>query len=147
MVKKISTLVLSLLVCLGSFAQISNGARKAYERAIDAYLEKDFETAHSELNKAENKSPNYALVHFLRAQMLQELGRDGLALESLKKGLEIDDSEYPKGWFQLAELCWGEGLYDDGKRAIESFKLSKAYDRFVADTTLQKHYVLSLIHI
>lgn len=139
--KKISILFLSLLVCLGSFAQITNGARKAYERAIDAYLEKDFDTAHSELKKAENKSPNYALVYFLRAQLLQETGRDGLAIEALKKGLEIDDSKYPRGWFQLSELCWGKGMYEDGKRAIDSFKSSIEYEKFVADTMLKSHYI------
>ncbi len=140
MFKKILTLGISLLICLGSCAQVSKGARKAYERAIDAYVEKDFATAQSELNKAINKSPEFALAYFLRAQILQDEGSEVFAVDALKKGLEIDDSEYPRGWFQLAELCWGEGLYDDGKSAIESFKNSKAYDRFIADTVLQKHY-------
>ncbi len=141
MLKKILTLFLSLFVCLSSLAQVSKGAMKAYERAIDAYVVQDYVTAYTELNKAENKSPKFALVYFLRAQLLQDENRDSFAIEALKKGLEIDDSEYPKGWFQLAELCWGEGLYEDGKSAIESFKNSKAYDRFVADSTLQNHYV------
>ena len=141
MVKKILIIVLSLFVCLSSFGQVSKGAMKAYERAIDAYVAKDYTTAYAELNKAENKSPNFAFVYFLRAQILQDENRDSFAIESLKKGLEIDDSENPLGWFHLADLCWGEGLYEDGQLAIESFKNSKAYDRFVADSTLQNHYL------
>ena len=63
MVKKILTLVLSLFFCLSSFAQVSKGAMKAYERAIDAYVVKDYATAYAELNKAETKSPNFAFVY------------------------------------------------------------------------------------
>ena len=46
--------------------------------------------------------------------------KDSLAIESLKKGLNIDDSKYQR--MVWLELCWGEGRYEEGKLAMESFK-------------------------
>ena len=104
-------LIIVLFACWGFIsvqAQVSKGAEKAFYRAVEAYNQKDFKLAYQELIKAENKSPNFADVYFLRAQILRDENKSHFAIDVLKKGLEIDDSKYLRGWFELAELCWGK---------------------------------------
>ncbi|MAO45657.1 MAG: hypothetical protein CL823_00755 [Crocinitomicaceae bacterium] len=140
----VKKLLVVLFACWGFISvqsQVSKGAEKAFYRAVEAYNQKDFKLAYQELNKAENKSPNYADVYFLRAQILRDENKSHFAIDVLKKGLEIDDSKYLRGWFELAELCWGEGRYEEGVIAIESFNETKAFNKFVNDTTLRKYYV------
>ena len=139
--KNLLTLLFTLCVTASSLAQVSKGALKAYDRAINSYMANDYEMVMYELDKAIKKSPNFAKPYFMKAQVMRDQKRFGFAIDHLKKGLAIDDSEYYTGWFELAELCWGEGLYEDGKIAIETFKESKGYAKFIEDSTLIHHYV------
>lgn len=100
-------------------AQVSRSAQRSYEKALDAYALRDFSLALSELDKAVNKSPNYALAWFLLAQTHQDLSLDSIAIIDLKRALYIDDSIYKKGWLDLAELLWMSGDYDSGITALE----------------------------
>ena len=141
MAKNIFSLILALSFSLLAIAQVSKGALKAYDRAIDAYIAKDYEQVVVELDLAIKKSPNFSKPYFMKAQIMRDQRRFNFAIDFLKKGLEIDDSEYYRGWFELAELCWGEGMYAEGKSAIETFKNTRAYGRFVRDSTLLSHYI------
>lgn len=141
MVKNIFTFCVVLFSSFFLHAQVSKGAVKAFNNAMEAYDAQDYQLAHSELDKALSKSPNYADAYLFKSQLYRDYMKDSLAIESLKKGLNIDDSKYQIGWFELAELCWGEGRYEEGKFAMELFKTTNAYDKFVSDSTTLKYYV------
>ena len=141
MSKNIFSLIVALSFSLLTVAQVSKGALKAYDRAIDAYIAKDYEQVVVELDLAIKKSPNFSKPYFMKAQLMRDQRRFNFAIDFLKKGLEIDDSEYYRGWFELAELCWGEGMYEEGKSALETFKNTRAYAKFVRDSTLLSHYI------
>ncbi|MBT7652140.1 MAG: hypothetical protein HN563_02380, partial [Flavobacteriales bacterium] len=100
-------------------AQVSRSAQRSYEKALDAYAVRDFSQTITELEKAVNKSPNYALAWFLLAQTHRDLTQDSIAIIELKKALNIDDSLYKRGWLELAELCWISGDYDSGIAALD----------------------------
>ena len=100
-------------------AQVSRSAMRSYEKALDAYAVRDFSLTLTELDKAVNKSPDYALAWFLLAQTHRDLSQDSIAIVELKRALNIDDSLYKGGWLELAELCWISGDYDSGITALE----------------------------
>ena len=98
-------------------AQVSRSAMRSYEKALAAYAVRDFSLTLTELDKAVNKSPDYALAWFLLAQTHRDLSQDSIAIVALKRALNIDDSLYKGGWLELAELCWITGEYESGKTA------------------------------
>ena len=100
-------------------AQVSRSAQRSYEKALEAYAVRDFSQTITELDKAVNKSPNYALAWFLLAQTHRDLSQDSIAIIELKRALNIDDSLYKRGWLELAELCWISGDYDSGITALD----------------------------
>ena len=115
------TVLSAIVISLSSeevTAQVSRSAQRSYEKAFDAYGARDFSLAITELDKAVNRSPNYALAWFLLAQTHRDLSHDSLAIIHLKRALNIDDSLYKKGWLELAELFWMSGDYDSGQTAL-----------------------------
>jgi outer membrane protein OmpA-like peptidoglycan-associated protein len=123
-----------------AFAQVSRGAQRAYEKALNSYALFDLETTVFELEKALKKAPDFHKAWFLLAQTNRDLNRDSLAIVALNKGLNINDIAFQRGWLELAELNWSSGNYKDGVLAIRKFKETGVYRSINRDSTLLQHY-------
>jgi outer membrane protein OmpA-like peptidoglycan-associated protein len=118
--KTLSSLALLLLVVTSAMAQSgkpSRGAQKAYSKALEAYRFLSYNLAVEHLDKALNKSPQYAEAWFLKAQIYQEV--DHPELEGvLEQALQIDGQRFPHGWVELAQVQWELGKYEDGLASL-----------------------------
>ena len=121
-------------------AQVSRGAERAYENALNSYTLFDLETTVLQLEKALRKSPNFHKAWFLLAQTNRDLDRDSLAILALNKGLSINDNSFQRGWLELAELNWTLGNYKEGASAIRNFQNTVAYRTMNMDSVLSSHY-------
>ena len=121
-------------------AQVSRGAERAYENALNSYILFDLETTVLQLEKALRKSPNFHKAWFLLAQTNRDLDRDSLAILALNKGLSINDTSFQKGWLELAELNWTLGNYKEGASAIINFQNTVAYRTINKDSVLSSYY-------
>ncbi|MDA0728384.1 MAG: OmpA family protein [Bacteroidetes bacterium] len=99
---------------------IKGSAKKAYSRAVEAYRNRDVYGASGYLNRAVEISPSYAKAWFLKAQVELELGQTQASEHALKRGLAIDDSIYPVGWVDLAQLQWESGQYEQASASLSS---------------------------
>ncbi|HIN42175.1 MAG TPA: hypothetical protein EYN28_04710 [Flavobacteriales bacterium] len=121
-------------------AQVSRGALKAYEKAIDAYASQDYETTLFELGKALKKHPEYSEALFLSAQTHLDLSQDSLAKIDLAKALNIDDSPFETGWLVLADLDWVSGDYKEGLYALDQFERTVTFRRINTNKELKSKY-------
>lgn len=117
------TFLASCLAWLGTpaFAQPSKpskGAQKAYAKALEAYRFLSFNLAMEHLDKAIDKSPQYAEAWFLKAQIYQEV-EDPKLEEVLGHALSLDAARFPHGWVELARVQWEVGKYEDGLASLE----------------------------
>ena len=135
--------LLALLCALSpveTLSQVSRGAQRAYEKALNSYALLDLETTVLELEKAIKKAPDFHKAWFLLAQTYRDLRRDSLAIDALSKGLNINDRAFQRGWLELAELYWSSGNYKDGVLAMENFESTGVYRSINSDSTLLHHY-------
>ena len=78
-------------------AQVSRGAQRAYENALQSYASFDLDNTIVQLEKALKKSPDFHKAWFLLAQTNRDLNRDSLAIIALNKGLSINDRSFQRG--------------------------------------------------
>tara|TARA_B110000116_G_C16787193_1_gene561594 strand:- start:223 stop:2274 length:2052 start_codon:yes stop_codon:yes gene_type:complete len=140
---KVRNFIVILCVILGaasSEAQVTRASQRAFDRAVVAYEQRNVTATQMELKKAIEKSPEFAEAFFLLAQTYRDQHDESTALVALCMGLRIDDSHYPRGWLELAELYWGQGEYSLGIVALQSFRESRAFSRVAKDSALSQYY-------
>ncbi len=116
----LATLALLLLVLGSATAQSgkpSRGAEKAYAKALEAYRFLSYNLAVEHLDKALDKSPDFAEAWFLKAQIYQEVDHPQLE-EVLARALNVDGQRFPHGWVELAQVQWELGKYDEGLASL-----------------------------
>ena len=96
----------------------TEGARKAYAKALEAYRFLSFNLAVEHLDKAIGKSPEYAEAWFLKAQIFQEVEHPDLEVV-LSHALGLDATRFPHGWVELARVQWELGKYEQGLASLE----------------------------
>ena len=134
-------IILCVILCTTSIhAQISKASQRAYDKAIVAYEQKDIDATQAALKKAIDKSPEFAAAFFFLAQTYRDQRDESSTLVALYTGLRIDDSEFPRGWIEVAELNWGAGEYSLGLEALNKFKESKAFPKIMKDSSLSQYY-------
>ena len=122
--------LLWIVVCFGPHSvaaqadKVKGGAKKAYSKATEAYRNRDVFGASGYLNRAVEISPSYAKAWFLKAQVELELGESAASERSLKRGLAIDESVYPLGWVDLAQLQWESGQYEEASSSLAALPSS-----------------------
>ena len=121
-------------------AQVSRGAQRAYENALQSYSSFDLDNTIVHLEKALKKSPNFHKAWFLLAQTNRDLNRDSLAIIALNKGLSINDRSFQRGWLELAELNWTLGNYKAGVASMDHFKNTDVFRMINTDSVLYQHY-------
>ena len=98
-------IILCVILCTTSIdAQISKASQRAYDKAVVAYEQKDIDATQAALKKAIEKSPEFAAAFFFLAQTYRDQRDESSTLVALYTGLRIDDSEFPIGWIEVAEL-------------------------------------------
>lgn len=106
-------LILTLLL-LGStlFGQHPKKAEKAYSAAMEAYMSRDYKTAHQQLLKAIAADPNYAEAWLMEGEVGMEQKNADLAILGYEKALAIDSMLFPPAALTLSRLYNDRNQYD-----------------------------------
>ncbi len=96
-------------------------AIKAFEEAIDAYNQFDYEKALTAMEALVNNKPDFIEAQLMLAQLYDETGDTEKAIEPLKKALALDERYYPAAWMMLAECYFSQGNYEEAEKAISKF--------------------------
>ena len=91
-------LLLSLLISISVFSQPNRTytikdkkAIKAFEEALDAYNQFDYEKALTAMEVLVNNKPDFIEAQLMLAQLYDETGDTEKAIDPLKKALAIDE--------------------------------------------------------
>jgi outer membrane protein OmpA-like peptidoglycan-associated protein len=96
-------------------------AIKAFEEALDAYNQFDYEKALTAMEALVNNKPDFIEAQLMLAQLYDETGDTEKAIDPLKKALALDERYYPAAWMMLAECYFSQGNYDEAEKAISKF--------------------------
>lgn len=90
-------LLIGLLLCLSGwcFAQHPKKAVKAFEAAKSAFVDRDYEQAYRQVQKAVEKDPDYAEAWLLQGEIGMETHDYELAMEGYEQSLRIDSTLFP----------------------------------------------------
>lgn len=139
------TLILTLFV----FSTASNGfqvhpdegltsnsrrARRAYQRAEDAWRLYEKSVAVAELKQALRHDPEFIEAHLLLAEIHYQNNEFALSIKPLKTAISIDEDFFPMARYYLARSCFYTASYNE---ALKSF------EKIVDDEKLSARYVTS----
>ena len=110
-----------LMVMLG-YAQHPKKAVKAYEAAQKAFVERDYEKAMQQLQKALDKDADFAEAWLLQGEIGMETRDYDLALEGYERSLEADSLLFPPAALTLAGLYDRKMRYGDEIKMLEWFQ-------------------------
>lgn len=96
----------------------SRAASKAYAKALEAYRFLSFNLAVQHLDKAIDKSPEFAEAWFLKAQIQRDVESPNFE-STLAHALFLEPDLFPHGWVQLAEAQWNSGKYAEGMETLQ----------------------------
>ena len=97
----------------------SNRAIRLYEEGLDYYNKKYYIAAEQQLLEAIKIDESFQNAYLVIAEVYWEEGKYDKAIEYYGKGLEIDPSFYPRGYYNKARLEIKTSRYED---ALNSFK-------------------------
>ena len=107
------TLIFALtLLVATSFAQHPKKAEKAYGAAVEAYMGRDYKTAHQQLLKALSADPNYAEAWLMEGEVGMEWDNTEMAVLGYEKALALDSTLFPPAAITLSRLYGERGQYD-----------------------------------
>ena len=120
--------ILSLLISIPVFSQPNRTytikdkkSIKAFEEALDAYNQFNYEKALTAMEALVNNKPDFIEAQLMLAQLYDETGDTEKAIDPLKKALALDERYYPAAWMMLAECYFSQGNYDEAEKAISKF--------------------------
>lgn len=116
---------IGLLLCISGLclAQHPKKAVKAYEAAQKAFMERDYEKALNQLQKALEKDPKFSEAWLLQGEIGMETHDVDLAVEGYERSLATDSTLFPPAALTLA------GLYDQKMQYADEIKLLEWYQR------------------
>jgi outer membrane protein OmpA-like peptidoglycan-associated protein len=94
---------------------VKKQARKAYDEATLAYMQRDWEGAWTQVNLALRRDSTYFDAWMLMAQLAQEKERWSEAARALERGYDLQPDGFPAGRIQ-----WVKALYRSGQYAAAS---------------------------
>jgi len=95
------------------FSTKSKKALKLFMSGQNSYRMEKYGDAEMSFKGAIEKDSRFTEAYLALAQMYEETGRDTSAISYYKKALEVDHDKYPSAFFYVAELEFGNGLYED----------------------------------
>lgn len=114
---------LSFIAMLG-FSQHPKKAVKAYEAAQKAFLERDYERAYQQVQKATAIDPNYAEAWLLQGEIGMETRDYDLAVEGYEQSLKADSMLFPPAALSLARLYDQKMRYADEIKVLRWFQIT-----------------------
>ena len=114
---------LSFIAMLG-FSQHPKKAVKAYEAAQKAFLERDYERAYQQVQKATAIDPNYAEAWLLQGEIGMETRDCDLAVEGYEQSLKADSMLFPPAALSLARLYDQKMRYADEIKVLRWFQIT-----------------------
>ncbi len=125
-------ILILLLILTGSTAALAQSKRavKYFQDAREAVMEKDFEEALEDLEKALEESPDYLDALLMKADVHKKLGQDEATLSLYEKAVKSGAPYY-------VYLFYGEALYHTGnyEQAIE------VLNRYIAEPRATGKYI------
>ena len=112
---------LSFIAMLG-FSQHPKKAVKAYEAAQKAFLERDYEKAYQQVQKATSIDPDYAEAWLLQGEIGMESRDYDLAVEGYEQSLKADSMLFPPAALSLARLYDHKMRYADEISVLKWFQ-------------------------
>lgn len=110
--KRLLPILTLLLLGATLFAQHPKKAEKAYAAAMEAYMERDFNTAYKHLVKALAIDPNYAEAWLMEGEVGMEQCNADMAIMGYEKALAIDSMLFPPAAITLSRLYNDRNQYD-----------------------------------
>jgi len=92
-----------------------------YEEALKDYQIYELNKAIDKMKKLSDENPDFLEAHFTLAQLYDETGQTQMAIDPLKKALDLNEKYYPTGWMMLSECYFFGGQYDEAEKAISRF--------------------------
>lgn len=132
--KRLLPILTLLLLGATLFAQHPKKAEKAYAAAMDAYMERDFNTAYKQLVKALAIDPNYTEAWLMEGEVGMEQGNADMAILGYEKALAIDSMLFPPAAITLSRLYSERNQYDRMIPLLSWYR-SKAFGNAANDAT------------
>jgi tetratricopeptide (TPR) repeat protein len=108
-----------------SYHSSSKKAIKHFEKSRQEFLNENYESAMSSINKALRCDDKFTDAYLLKAELYLELKEDSLAIESYENVFKIDSMSFPKSSIALAKL-YSKGFQFD--KAIDLLNWYLALD-------------------
>ena len=108
-----------------SYHSSSKKAIKHFEKSRQEFLNENYESAMSSVNKALRCDDKFTDAYLLKAELYLELKEDSLAIESYENVFKIDSMSFPKSSISLAKL-YSKGFQFD--KAIDLLNWYLALD-------------------
>jgi outer membrane protein OmpA-like peptidoglycan-associated protein len=119
------TILISFNSCLAQphkeYSIKNKRAISKYEEAITAYGAYNNNLALLILEDLIQSEEEFAEAHFLLGQIYTEQGDKRKAINALEKGLKIDASIFPMGYYMLGECYFSVAEYDKAEKAITAY--------------------------
>ncbi len=114
----LALLLPAVLISASAQDELSTSSKKAsklYYEAIDNYRMMSCSVAIEKLEEAIDTDPGFLDAYFMLTQVLIEDRQSAEAVSWLEKGLSLDSTFYPYGYFVLGRLQYGQGEYRHAK--------------------------------
>lgn len=111
--KRVLLVILLLSVAINGFPQHPKKAVKAFETAVKAFGERDYDQAYQQVRKAVEKDPDYAEAWLLQGEIGMEVADYDMALEGYEQMFRVDSLFYPPACLTLARLYDKRMRYGD----------------------------------
>ncbi len=99
----------------------SRRARRAYERALDAWRLYDYAIAVEQLERAVSVDDAFIEAHLLLGEIHHEEGQYDKSIAPYQRALELDASFYPPARFFLGHALYREARYGEAVEVLTSY--------------------------
>ena len=108
-------------------------ARRAFERALEAYHQYDYERVLQETNTAIARAPQYVNALLLRGEVLYLLQRHNESAETYGRVIEIAGDRIPQAHFYSGMSYLLTGRYEQAKKRLLHFISLDSYSRVLVE--------------
>ncbi len=124
----------------GELTTDSRRARRAYERAEEAYRRYNRGEALSELRNATDRDPGFIEAHLLMAEIYYAAENYDESIDPYRNAVEIDPDFFPPAGLYLGKSLFRTGQYEEAHQRLKAFYLRDDVSKSLqerAETLLQ----------
>ena len=105
--------------CAQSYNSSSKKAIKCFEKARQEFLNKNYDEALTNIDKALLIDDEFTDAHLLKAEIYMELNDDSMAMVSYENVFQIDSMSFPKSSIALSKLYSKSFQFDKSMKLLE----------------------------